>query len=241
MTGNPSGPMNLAENPLPRSHAHGRRQFGVPWSQVHVADPRKSSRRHASIHRHVLRPGDSVIEVDGLKTTGLPLALCQTAARFGMVSGLVAMDHALQRALCTRADLADVIASGRLRRGIGAARRAVALADARSESPGESRLRAIVAEGPYDFDLQVTIAGPGARFRVDLLVDGRVAVEYDGELKYEGPAGHQAVIAEKRREDWIRAQGFGFVRVMKRELEHPVALRRAIHTAVLEARARRTA
>ncbi len=25
MTGNPSGPMNLAENPLPRSHAHGRR------------------------------------------------------------------------------------------------------------------------------------------------------------------------------------------------------------------------
>ena len=26
MTGNPSGPMNLAENPLPRSHAHGRRQ-----------------------------------------------------------------------------------------------------------------------------------------------------------------------------------------------------------------------
>ena len=25
MTGNPGGPMNLAENPLPRSHAHGRR------------------------------------------------------------------------------------------------------------------------------------------------------------------------------------------------------------------------
>lgn len=27
MTGNPSGPMNLAENPLPRSHAHGRRHL----------------------------------------------------------------------------------------------------------------------------------------------------------------------------------------------------------------------
>ena len=29
MTGNPSGPMNLAENPLPRSHAHGRRHASV--------------------------------------------------------------------------------------------------------------------------------------------------------------------------------------------------------------------
>ena len=29
MTGNPSGPMNLAENPLPRSHAHGRRHARV--------------------------------------------------------------------------------------------------------------------------------------------------------------------------------------------------------------------
>lgn len=30
MTGNPSGPMNLAENPLPRSHAHGRRHENPP-------------------------------------------------------------------------------------------------------------------------------------------------------------------------------------------------------------------
>ena len=44
MTGNPSGPMNLAENPLPRSHAHGRRQWtaeqGVTAQQIAQAQTR---------------------------------------------------------------------------------------------------------------------------------------------------------------------------------------------------------
>ena len=38
MTGNPSGPMNLAENPLPRSHAHGRRH-ARRWTNVVNASP----------------------------------------------------------------------------------------------------------------------------------------------------------------------------------------------------------
>ena len=38
MTGNPSGPMNLAENPLPRSHAHGRRQARLTPSAKHILD-----------------------------------------------------------------------------------------------------------------------------------------------------------------------------------------------------------
>lgn len=220
---------------------HGLALFGVPWRQVHVADPRKSSRRHANIHRHVLRDGDPVVDVGEHKALGLPLSLCLTAARFGVVSGLVSMDHALHQELCTVDDLRAVIDSGRLRRGIGAARRAVALADGRAESPGESRLRAIIAESPFAYDLQVNVGGPGGGYRVDLLVDGCVVVEYDGEEKYEGIEGKVALIAEKRREDWIRSRRYGLMRVMKDELRHPVTVRRILGTKVVEARAGRAA
>ncbi len=220
---------------------HGIDVFGAPFDQVQVADPRRSSRRHQSLHRHVLREGDEVVEVDGLKAIGLPLALCQVAARFGMVAGLVAMDNALHLDRCTTDDLRAVIESGRLRRGIGAARRAVALADGRAESPGESRLRAIVAATPFSFELQANVGGPGSGYRVDLLVDGLVALEFDGAVKYDGVEGRRALIAEKRREDWIRSRGYGFMRTMTPELDHPVAIKRTLHDKVVEARASRAA
>ena len=73
---------------------HGIHLYGVPFDQVQVADPRRSSRSHRSLHRHVLREGDEVVTIDGYRVISLPLALCQTAARFGVAAGLVAMDHA---------------------------------------------------------------------------------------------------------------------------------------------------
>ncbi len=220
---------------------HGINVFGAPFDQVQVADPRRSSRSHQSLHRHVLREGDPVVEVEGLKALGLPLALCQTATRFGMVAGLVAMDHALHLERCTPDDLQAVIESGRLRRGIGAARRAVSLADGRAESPGESRLRAIIAGGPFPYDLQVNVGGPGSGYRADLMVDGLVVLEFDGAVKYDGVEGKTALIAEKRREDWIREKGYGFMRTMTPELDYPVTINRTLHQKVVEARARRAA
>lgn len=211
--------------------------YGVPFDQVQVADPRRSSRSHRALHRHVLREGDVVEEVAGYKAVHVPLALCQLAARFGVEAGLVAIDDALRRELCTPDDLTGLLETGRIRRGIGAARRAVALADARAESPGESRLRAIVAATPFSYEPQVNVGGPGDGYRVDLLVDGRLAVEFDGAQKYDGVDGKQALFAEKRREDWIRARGYGFLRVSWPELDHPVTLRRVIHEGVLRARA----
>lgn len=220
---------------------HGIDVYGVPFSQVQVADPRRSSRSHQSLHRHVLREGDTVVDIDGYKVLALPLALCQTAARFGMVAGLVAMDHALHQERCTVDDLRAVVESGRLRRGVGAARRAVAMADGRAESPGESRLRAIIAAGPFEYDVQVKVGGPGDGYVVDLLVDGCIVLEFDGGEKYEGVEGKKALVAEKRREDWIRAQGYGFMRSMWPELDYPVAVRRAVHDQVLVTRAGRAA
>lgn len=220
---------------------HGINLYGVPFDQVQVADPRCSSRSHRSLHRHVLRDGDPVVTIGEHRAIGLPLALCQTASRWGMVAGLVSMDHALRLGEVAKDDLQSVIDSGRLRRGIRAARRAAALADGRAESPGESRLRAIVHGGSFDYDLQANVGGPGSGYVADLLIDGRVVLEFDGELKYDGPEGRKAIVAEKRREDWIRSRGYGFMRVMWPELDYPATVQRVLHGHVLATRAARAA
>lgn len=208
----------------------------VPVAPIHVADARKSSRVHESVHRHVLRPGDRVIEVDGWRTVGAALACVQVAARSGVASGLVAMDAALRLRLTTSEDLVETLAT-RVRRGALAARRALALADGRAESPGESLVRLGLAGLPWSLDLQVAL-GP---YRVDLLVDGRVVVEFDGEAKYAGAEGKSALVHEKAREDWLRGEGYEVVRVTWSQLAYPATLRQTVQRAVLRARARRVA
>lgn len=220
---------------------HGVALYGVPWLQVHLADPRHSSRGRAGRHRHVLRADDAWTEVDGYRTVGVPLALAQVAARFGVTAGVVALDNALADGRCTADDVAAVVGSGRLRRGLTFARRALALADARAESPGESRLRTIIAGSPFAYDLQVNMGGPGSGYRVDLLVADVLAVEFDGGQKYEGADGKKALVAEKVREDYIRKLGFGFLRVTWPQLDYPTAILRSLHSLVLAARITRAA
>ncbi len=68
---------------------------------------------------------------------------------------------------------------------------------------------------------QVSIQGRDGRFlgRVDFLWEAvRLVGEADGRLKY---ADADAVYAEKRREDEIRAEGYGFIRWGKADLRTP--------------------
>lgn len=220
---------------------HGLPLHDVPTAPVHVADARAASRIHASVHRHVLRPGDRVVEVDGCRALTPALACVQVAARHGVAAGLVAMDAALRLGLASPQELESIVASGRVRRGAVRARTAVGLADARAESPGESLLRLALAGSPWQIEPQAELGDDRVTYRVDLLVDGRVAVEFDGATKYADAHGQAALIAEKRREDWLRARGLGVVRVIWAELAYPAALRRVVHQAVVEARTRRLA
>jgi len=62
-------------------------------------------------------------------------------------------------------------------------RAAVELADGRAESPPESELRVVLAQGGFQVTPQVLITDRNGRHiaRADLAVDGyKVAVEYDG-------------------------------------------------------------
>ena len=76
--------------------------------------------------------------------------------------------------------------------------------------------------------------------RVDLLVEGRVIVEFDGMVKYEGADGRAALAAEKRREDRLRALGFEVVRLTWADLDHPEVVDRLVRAALDRAAGRGT-
>lgn len=131
-------------------------------------------------------------------------------ARSGRLSdGLVLGDAALRRGLLDLAAVARLLESATARRGIRVAREAAHHLDPLRETPLESASWAYFIRHRLPLPLmQVEIHSRSGRFvaRVDFLWPGaRLVGEADGRLKYAEP---EALYAEKRREDEIRAEGF---------------------------------
>ena len=59
-----------------------------------------------------------------------------------------------------------------------------------------------------------------------------VIVEFDGAVKYEGAQGRSALVAEKRREDALRALGYVVVRVTWSDLASPTRVISQIRRAL---------
>jgi hypothetical protein len=126
------------------------------------------------------------------------------------------------------------------RAGVERARRAVRLADQRSESPGES-WSAVVID---DLDLPAPERQHEIRARDGMVgrsdfwwADARVVGEFDGRVKYgrANPAGRapeDVLWAEKRREDRIRATAVTVVRWTSAELSNPSRLMRMLAPAL---------
>lgn len=137
----------------------------------------------------------------------------------GITQGVCAMDAALAARLCTRAELTDAVdrlATGA--RGIRSARTATHLADARSESPGESlsRVRMWQATLPRP-DLQHEAHINDYTYRLDFLWPRtRVVGEFDGRIKYRknsyGKNAEDTVLNERRRELALTRAGYDVAR-----------------------------
>ena len=107
--------------------------------------------------------------------------------------------------------------------GLSTARAALDLADGLAESPGESRLRVLLTRLGIEFVAQHWVrTSAGRHYRVDFYLPALgVVLEYDGRVKYAGDnagldggrSGQESLIAEKRREDDLRLDGFGVGRV----------------------------
>ncbi|MEH3154597.1 MAG: hypothetical protein PGN29_04380 [Gordonia paraffinivorans] len=212
--------------------------LGLPDDIHFTADRHSGGRREGRaffLHASPLPP-DEVTVVDGVITTTLARTAMDVARTGSFTEALVVLDGAL-RGGATIEELAVLTDRGRRRRGIALVRQTMTWADGRSESAGESLSRALMIRAGIPMpDLQVEYReDDGEVFaRVDFEWGGRVVGEFDGLVKY-GDASD--VVAEKRREDKLRALGILVVRWTRDDLRQPerfiAQLRRAFVTAGL--------
>ncbi|GAA4874283.1 type IV toxin-antitoxin system AbiEi family antitoxin domain-containing protein [Serinicoccus chungangensis] len=150
------------------------------------------------------------------------LACLQVAGSMGLVAGLVSADIALREKATTIEQLQQAGREGSFGHGAPAVRTVVEHATGLSGSAGETRARWIMLEAGLPVpELQATICdeyGELVGFVDFLLREAWTVVEFDGALKYGSSLD---LMAEKWREDRLRALGYEVVRITWGELDHP--------------------
>ena len=161
-----------------------------------------------------------VVDVDGMPCTSLERTVVDCCLMLNYRQSLVLMDHALRKGVDV-GKLRDMCASLAGRNGVLALRRALENADARSESPGETLTRELLArlkiEPP---ELQVEVWTREGRHRLDLAWrNQKLALEFDGRMKYFDyePTG-EVIFQERQREKALTEEGWTFIRIKWRDL-----------------------
>lgn len=233
---------------LPRGHTaalshhsalalRGVALFGVDH-RVHLVHLGGGRGRTDAVVAHHRAVPDSLVEThNGIRMVAPAAACLQVAAQFGAEAGLVSADHALHTELITTGHLEEARRALAPERWSRAPAQMCRLADARIESPAESRTRwALHVLHFRQPTPQVEIRdGRGLIGRVDFLYeDLKVVIEVDGRSKY---TANRVVFAEKVREDRIRALGYQVVRLVWEDLDDHVLVHRKITAAVAQAAA----
>ncbi|MGY2076457.1 type IV toxin-antitoxin system AbiEi family antitoxin domain-containing protein [Blastococcus sp. SYSU DS0828] len=156
---------------------HGLPLWDVALDRVHITRPPGSwTDRSRVLCCHVARiRDDEVVRVGGVPVTDRVRTLLDLARSLRYEAAVVALDAALHRGLVTydelRARLFDIVGAP----GTRSAARAVAAADARSESVGESRSRVILQRwqpAPSALQFEVLSAGGDLVARTDFAWEG---------------------------------------------------------------------
>ncbi|MGW8567850.1 DUF559 domain-containing protein [Isoptericola sp. NPDC055881] len=220
---------------------HGAWTFRTP-QLVHVThewNPHVDEEREPSVRRHhtPMPPADRA-EVRGVPVTSLARTLVDCIRTLPRDGALVACDS-LFRLGARPAEVSRIMSASRGKRGVVQAREILGLCDPRSASPGETVTRlAAVDAGLRRPDCQIEVPTTHGTFFVDLgWEDVRLAVEFDGALKYDDdPEVVRAVQA--RRQAALEAAGWTVVRVRWEDLGDLEALEHRLRRAYLAARRR---
>ena len=181
----------------------GRDRFGgsldVP---LVIPTHRQLTRRPGIAVTRATLPATESAVVRGVPVT-VALRTCFDQLRNGqLVDAVVALDAMLHAGAVDLTQMWPYVAAHRGWRGIEQARAAIGLADARAESPTETRLRLIWVGGGLPCpECNAWIYDDQGRFlaRTDLLdVEAAVAVEYDGEV-HRAAKRHAADLRRERR------------------------------------------
>lgn len=174
-------------------------------------------------HTRQLARGD-VTFVAGLPCTSLERTVVDCCLMFNLKQSLILVDHACRLG----ADLDQLRHRCRQlagRNGVTALRRALELADPRSESAGESLTRELLVRLNIEPAVpQFEVVTPAGRHRLDFAWPRRkVALEFDGKSKYfeYGPTA-TAIFEERRREKALMEVGWTFIRVEWKDLFNEV-------------------
>lgn len=199
---------------------HGLPHFGEA-ALIHVlADAGEKSRRFGDVAVHSSVDPRGVTSIAGIHCTDLLDTAVDLTRVLSPAKGLAVADSAMspfQGGDVQRSAAEDILASQASSRGRARARWAWANADERSESPGESVSRAVIAWCGFETpELQTEFAYEGARDRVDFFFPSSRAIgEADGWVKYDlddPDAAAQRLADEKRREDRLRRNGHPIAR-----------------------------
>lgn len=216
--------------------------WGADLSRLHFARTAaggRYSRRGVAVHPSYGPP--ELVVIEGLRAVHPTIAVLGTAMQCGIESGVVAADGALASGLTTVDHLHEWLDRLSGVPKVTRARRVVELAEPLTESPGESRTRLILNTlglGPVCPQVKI-FDDDGLVGRVDfLLVRERLVVEFDGVTKYGAHNAREAIIAEKIREDRLRALGYGVARLLWGDLEVPGRVAAKAHKARRGAMAR---
>lgn len=221
------------------SHTSAVALLGLPMSRGEL--DRVWITRPPQGHQGHHRPGlvtrvcglepDEITRVGPYRVTNLARTTVDMARQFGFATGVLVADAAAARG-CTREAMQKVVDRSARRPGNGIARRVVAFADGRSESGGESLMRAMCElQGCAPTDIQIEIYSPEGHFiaRCDFgWLEYGIVGEHDGVQKYgrlvrPGQSVSDVVAAEKDREAQIRDQGLEIIRFCKVDLRRPAA------------------
>ncbi|MGP4031143.1 type IV toxin-antitoxin system AbiEi family antitoxin domain-containing protein [Pseudarthrobacter sp. 1C304] len=200
-----------------------RLQLWGVGDEIHILQKgRPSNESHGKDVRCHTRPftDRDVTAINGLHATSLERTVADCAMMLNYRQALIVTDHALRLGAdpMTLQAMADALDG---RRGIRTFRRALATADPRSESAGETLTRELLfrlrIRPP---DLQVEVSSRAGRHRLDFAwKKDKVALEFDGKSKYfDYSPTPEVLFEERRREKALTEAGWVFVRIEWRDL-----------------------
>ena len=202
---------------------------------------RPGDHHHRRASRHATQGAGGRGAGRGTQILAVADAVVTTAAS-SVEAGVVAADAALHRGVVSVQELRE--AHHRLARGLrGTARlrRALSSLDPAAESRGRAGLDWSSQDSTSPsrpkpcFATALDVSSPGWTSSSRAGV-----VEFDGAVKYAGADGRDALVAEKRREDELRALGYEVVRLVWADLSRPDRVLAMVRSALGRCCRRRT-
>jgi len=205
---------------------------------IHVFVPGRLGRARRVIdttirpHQITLREADITV-VSGVRVTTVGRTIVDLVTCIDRFSAVAAADSCLNRGLLTADEFEALPVRLARRRGAVIGRQVLAEADARAESPLETRVRLRAADGKVAPDqLQYVVRGPTGRIvaRTDFAWTRRnILGEADGSEPHSTP---EALFYDRERQNVLMAMGFRVIRFTWADTLDPETIPRIIRAAL---------